>query len=123
MAIVTKHDIEKLRKKGVEDADRVIKILSELNMIVILTDEKAVPYYGLISDFKITKYFPTHILNLLAKKYKNQSMQPSAVLKTLDLLQETFLANYSKKEIQKASVEIKKDELTSKENAKPQSTP
>ncbi len=55
-AIVTKNDIEKLRKKGVEDIDNTLKALWETKMIAVFQDESGTEYYCLITDFYVSLY-------------------------------------------------------------------
>ena len=39
-AIVTRNDLEKLRKKGVDDVDRVLKAMWKSKMIAVFQDDK-----------------------------------------------------------------------------------
>lgn len=125
-AIVTRNDLEKLKKKGVQDVDIVVQMLQELKLITIMKDEGKIEYFGLISDFKIEKYYPLHNLNLIAEKYKNKSLSPSVLLKTLDMMEEEFWSikngnktktnGKEKKENKKQENKPKKEKKAKKEN-------
>jgi hypothetical protein len=52
-AIVTRDDLEKLQKKGVEDVDGVLKKLWDAQMIIVLQDEAGNEYFALQSNVKI----------------------------------------------------------------------
>ncbi|MHA1191818.1 MAG: hypothetical protein ACTSP9_05920 [Promethearchaeota archaeon] len=64
-AIVTKNDLEKLKKKGVEDVDKVLKMLWEGQMIQVFQDEMNNEYYALLSDFHVDLIFPKYLLNII----------------------------------------------------------
>lgn len=89
-AIVTRNDIEKLRKKGVDDVDKVLRDLYETKMINIIQDDKGVEYYYLASDFYIGKIYPKYILDIIRDQYRNKSQNGAALLKALDLLKEEY---------------------------------
>ncbi|MFX1411676.1 MAG: hypothetical protein ACFFA6_15100, partial [Promethearchaeota archaeon] len=57
-AIVTMRDLEKLRKKGVEDLYGVLKMLWDNEIIKVFQDENKNEYYALLSDFYLDKIFP-----------------------------------------------------------------
>ena len=89
-AIVTRNDIEKLKKKGVDDVDRVLKSLWETKMIAVFQDDKNTEYYCLTSDLFLHKFYPRYNLDTIRKQYRNKSQNPAALLKALDLMEEEY---------------------------------
>ncbi|MHA1602196.1 MAG: hypothetical protein ACTSVL_05100 [Promethearchaeota archaeon] len=61
-ALVTLNDLEKLRKKGVNDVDRVLKAFWEVKMISLFQDDKSNEYFCLTSDFYIGRFDPIYTL-------------------------------------------------------------
>ena len=89
-AIVTRDDLEKLQKKGVDDVDYVLKKLWEAKMIVVLQDDAGNEYYGLQSDLKILKIFPSYNLNLLRNQHTNKIKSTNVLLENVDALKDQF---------------------------------
>jgi DNA-binding transcriptional ArsR family regulator len=89
-AIVTKNDIEKLRKKGVEDVDEVLRLFWETKMIYVLQDDKGTEYFCLLSDFYIDKIFPRYAIDGVRDQFRTKSQNTNVLLKSLDLLKEEF---------------------------------
>ena len=89
-AIVTRDDLEKLQKKGVDDVDYVLKKLWEAKMIVVLQDDSGNEYYGLQSDLKILKIFPQYNLNLLRTQSSNKTKSTNVLLENVDALKDQF---------------------------------
>jgi len=89
-AVVTRNDLEKLKKKGVDDIDRALKAFWETKMIAVFQDDKQTEYYCLVSDFYINKFFPRYSLDTILSQYRNKSQNPNALLKALDLLKEEY---------------------------------
>jgi len=90
-AIVTKNDLEKLKKKGVEDIDDVLKMLWESQMIQVFQDDKNNEYYALLSDFYIDKIFPKFLLNIIKAEYEKKSKADQVLLEYLTVLENTYL--------------------------------
>ena len=90
-AIVTKNDLEKLKKKGVEDIDRVLKMLWESQMIQVFQDDRNNEYYALLSDFYIDKVFPKYLLNIIKDEYEKKSKADQVLLEYLTVLENTYL--------------------------------
>ncbi len=103
-AMVTKNDIEKLRKKGVEDIDDSLKALWETKMIAVFQDESGTEYYCLISDFYVSLYYPRYNLDTIRKQFLSKAQNPKALLKALDIMREEYL---SITKIQKVSARTK----------------
>ena len=90
-AIVTKNDLEKLKKKGVDDIDEVLKMLWETQMIQVFQDDKNNEYYALLSDFYIDKVFPKYLLNIIKAEYEKKSKADQVLLEYLTVLENTYL--------------------------------
>ncbi len=89
-AAVTRNDIEKLKKKGLDDPDGALKVFWENKMISVFKDDSGMEYFALSTDLGITKYFPRYLLDLLRKQYKSKSQNPTAIIQGLDLLKEEY---------------------------------
>jgi len=89
-AIVTRNDLEKLRKKGVDNVDRVLKAMWETKMVAVFQDDKQNEYYCLISDFYINKFFPRYILDTIRQQYRTKAQNPNALLKALDVMKDEY---------------------------------
>jgi hypothetical protein len=103
-AMVTKNDIEKLRKKGVEEIDKTLKALWDSKMIAVFQDESGTEYYCLITDFFAELFFPKYNLDTVRKQYISKSQNPKALIKALDMMREEYLSIYKS---QKASAKTK----------------
>ena len=79
-AIVTKNDLEKLKKKGVEDLDEVLKVLWENQMILVFRDDRNNEYYALLSDFLIELIFPKYLLNVIKQEYDKKSKAENVLI-------------------------------------------
>ena len=90
-AIVTKNDLEKLKKKGVDDIDDVLKMLWEAQMIQVFQDDKNNEYYALLSDFYIEKIFPKYLLNIIKAEYDKKSKADQVLLEYLTVLENAYL--------------------------------
>ncbi len=99
-AIVTKNDLEKLKKKGVDDVDDVLKILWENQMIQVFQDDQNNEYYGLISDFYLDRLFPKYLLNIIKQGYDSKSKSDQVLIEYLNVLEDSYqsMKESSKKE-------------------------
>ena len=91
-AIVTRNELEKLRKKGVDNVDRVLKILWENKMISVFKDEKDTEYYALQSDFKILKIYPKYNVDTIRAQYRSRTKNPNSLVRALDLMKSEYYA-------------------------------
>ncbi len=82
-----------MKKKGVDNVDRVLKILWQNKMIAVFKDLKGTEYYTLTSDFHIGSVFPKYNLDTIRDQYRAQSKNPSALLKALDLMKSQYYAS------------------------------
>ena len=92
-SIVTRDDLEKLQKKGVDDVDDVLKKLWGVKMILVLRDSDGNEYYGLQSDVKIRKIFPDYNLNMIRKQYAAKIKSTQVQLEYIDALRDMFNSN------------------------------
>src|SRR6056297_1128625 len=99
-AIVTRNELEKLRKKGVDNVDRVLKILWQNKMIAVFKDEKDTEYYALLSDFHILKIYPKYNVDTIREQYRSRTKNPNSLVKALDLMKSEY---YSMLEEQKSA--------------------
>lgn len=90
-AIVTRNDLEKLKKKGVEDIDSALKLLWDCQMIQVFQDEKGNEYYGLLSDFNISLLFPEYMINTIKAEYDTKSKADQVLIEYLDVLEDAYI--------------------------------
>ncbi len=95
-AIVTRNDLEKLRKKGVDDLDTVLKTLWENKLIQVFKDKQGIEYYALLSDFHLSLMFPKYLLNVIKAEYDNKSKADQVLIEYLNVLESTYLNLKSK---------------------------
>ena len=89
-AIVTRNDLEKLKKKGVEDLDVVLKKLWENRLIQVFRDENANEYYALVTDFLIERIFPKHMLLKVKDAYDHKSKADPVLVQYCNILEDTY---------------------------------
>jgi len=107
-AVVTRNDLEKLRKKGVDDLDAILKVMWENKMIAVFQDTNGNEYYCLTSDFKIEPIYPEYLVDTIRKQYIEKSQNEQVMLVALDLLRNsyyTFKKNYETSKTNKSDVE------------------
>jgi len=92
ISIVTKNDLEKLKKKGVEDLDEVLKLLWENKMTHVFQDQQGNEYYTLLTDFIIERIFPKYLLNIIKKQYEQKSKANEVLVEYINVLEDSFLA-------------------------------
>ncbi|MFX1409160.1 MAG: hypothetical protein ACFFA6_02315 [Promethearchaeota archaeon] len=89
-AIVTKNDLEKLKKKGVDDVDEVLKMLWDNQMIQVFQDERNNEYYALITDFHLDLIFPKYLLNIIKMEYEQKSKADQVLIEYLTVLENAY---------------------------------
>ena len=90
-AIVTRNDLEKLKKKGVEDIDDVLKKIWDNQMIQVFQDDRQNEYYTLLTDFSLEKIFPKYLLNIIKKEYDQKSKSDQVLIEYLNVLEDTYM--------------------------------
>ncbi|MGQ4872885.1 MAG: hypothetical protein ACP6IY_02315 [Promethearchaeia archaeon] len=91
-AIVTRNDLEKLKKKGVDDVDGVLKILWDIQMVQVFQDSRNTEYYALISDFYLNLIFPKYIVNVIKAEYEQKSKADQVLIEYLNVLEDIYMA-------------------------------
>ena len=89
-SICTKNEIEKLKKKGVEDVDGVLKTLWENQIVHVFQSSEGIEYYALLSDFYITKIFPKYILQTIISEYGVKSKSDKVLIEYLNVLEDAY---------------------------------
>jgi hypothetical protein len=89
-AIVTREDLEKLRKKGVDDIYGVLKILWDNKVIKVFHDEYNVEYYALLTDFYLDFIFPKYLLKVIRSAYEQKSKVKKALIENLNILEDAY---------------------------------
>jgi len=90
-AIVTKNELEKLKKKGVDNIDEVLKTLWENQIIQVFQDKKGNEYYALLTDFNISLMFPKYLLNIINTEYENKSKADPVLVEYLNVLEDAYM--------------------------------
>ena len=99
--MVTRDDLEKLRKKGVEDIDEILQKMWRLNMTTVIQDEKGNEYFALRSDFSIFKIFPEYMLNTIREQYRAKTKSEPVQLEFIDALKDQFYGARTQKKRKK----------------------
>jgi hypothetical protein len=89
-AVVTRDDLEKLQKKGVEDLEMVLKRLWDANFLAVMQDPAGNEYYALKSDICIKKVFPEYILNAIRQDYNDKVKNEMVLMEHLAILEDTY---------------------------------
>ncbi|MHA1871348.1 MAG: hypothetical protein ACTSXF_10395, partial [Promethearchaeota archaeon] len=87
-AAVTRDDIEKLRKKGVEDIDYVLKKLWDNKVIFVFQDNAGNEYYCLASDIRIELFFPDYLIDVVRRAYSKKTQNKEVLVEELEMLKE-----------------------------------
>ena len=90
LAIVTRSDLEKLKRKGVDDIDAALELFNSLKLITVLRDDNT-EYFALLSDFEISQFFPKYMLNSVRQSYMVKQNSNLALLTHIDLLAKEFM--------------------------------
>ncbi|MFW9950297.1 MAG: hypothetical protein ACFFKA_09275, partial [Candidatus Thorarchaeota archaeon] len=88
---VTQNELEKLKKKGVDDVFNVLKKLWDNQMIRVYHDKNNIEYYTLLTDFYVDKIFPKYILNVIKTSYEQRSKANKILTESLKALEEAYL--------------------------------
>lgn len=107
-AIVTKNDLEKLKKKGVDDLDEVLKWLWETQLVHVFRDDQNVEYYGLINDFYIGLLFPKYQFNIIKSEYEQKSKADRVLIEYIKVLEDAY---FTKKSAEKKAKKAEKKKL------------
>jgi hypothetical protein len=91
LTFATQEDLEKLRRKGVDDIPRVIQALKEKNILIDFKDDNGKVYYGLMSDFTIQRFVPEYCLDILREQYRRKAQNPEAIVNALQFLRDEYL--------------------------------
>ncbi len=102
-SIVTKNDLEKLKKKGVEDLNDVLKLLWENRITHVFQDPQGNEYYTLLSDFVIERVFPKYLLNIIKVQYEQKSKADEVLVEYINVLEDTFNTYREEKKKTKAN--------------------
>lgn len=89
-AIVTRNELEKLRKKGVDDLDDALKQLWDTKLVQVFKDARDIEYYALLSDFYLNLIFPKYLLNVIQKVHGQKSKSDQVLLEYLTVLENTY---------------------------------
>jgi hypothetical protein len=108
IACVTKPQLEKLRKKGVDDIDGTIRKLWDAGMLSVLYDENKNEYYSLKTDVKITKLFGKYLINVVKEQYEMKTKPNEILTSHLQILE----GNYAKfqEEMKKVTAVLAEEE-------------
>lgn len=100
--VCTKNEIEKLKKKGVEEVDRVLKTLWDNQIVHVFQSSEGIEYYALLSDFYIDTIFPKYILQTIISEYDVKSKADRVLVEYLNVLEDAY---YDYKAAKKAESE------------------
>ena len=95
--IVNREELQKLKKKGVEDTASVLKALYDCQLIKVFQGKEGKEHYALISDFYLGFMFPKYLLNIIKKDYENKSKANPVLIECLDVLETSYLNLKSKR--------------------------
>jgi len=88
--VTTKNTLEKLRKKGVDDVDEVLKVLYENKLIQVFQDKRSIEYYAMLSDFNLSLIYPKYALNTIIQEYELKSKMDKVLVEYLNVLEDTY---------------------------------
>ena len=101
-AIVTKNDLEKLKKKGVDDVDEVLKLLWDGQMIQVFQDDQNNEYYALLCDFYLNLVFPKYMMRVVKAEYETKSKADQVLVEYLKVLEDAYVTRKSAGKTEKA---------------------
>jgi len=117
-AIVTKSELDKLKKKGVDNPDMVLRTLWENKMITVLADKNGTEYYALISDFYLAPFYPSYNIDTIIQRYKTKSTTPKILLAALDIMKEEFYQQVETSKAEKKKAKKAKNATAEDEDKK-----
>ena len=103
--IATRNLLEKLKKKGVDDVDAVLKELWEQKLINVFRDKRGVEYYTMLSDFYMSLTYPKYLLNTVINEYVVKSKSDKVLVEYLNVLEDAYYNMKSKKKPSTKEVE------------------
>ncbi len=89
--VVSREDLEKLKKKGLDDVDALLKKFWDNKLITVLRDKAGKELYALIADITFERSFPLYLLNIIRKNYAEKSKSNPVLLEHLNILKDVFL--------------------------------
>ncbi len=108
--IVTKNVLEKLRKKGVDDIDGVLKTLWENNIIQVFQDKRNVEYYAILSDIHLSLIYPKYLLSIIIQEYEVKSKTDKVLIEYLNVLEDAYYNMKSQKKSKEKEEEEEEEE-------------
>ncbi len=103
--VVTKNVLEKLKKKGVDDIDGVLKTLYENNIIQVFQDKRNVEYYAMLSNIYVSLIFPKYLLNTIIQEYDVKSKMDKVLIEYINVLKDAYYNMKSQKKSQEKKEE------------------
>lgn len=88
-SFLKKNELRKLENKGVNNIDKLIKLLLD-NQVIKVYHSEGNDYYALITDFLIDLVIPKYILNVIKMYNDNKTKSNHVLIKYLNLLKETY---------------------------------
>ncbi len=94
--IATRQELDKLKKKGIDNIDEVLKCLEENQMIHIFQDHQGKKYFALLSDFYISLFFPNYLLDIVKHEYDEKAKSNQVLIEYLKILESEYLESQTK---------------------------
>lgn len=88
--IATRNLLEKLKKKGVDDVDGVLKKLWEHKLINVFRDKRGIEYYTMLSDFYMSLTYPKYLLSTVINEYEVKSKTDKVLVEYLNVLEDAY---------------------------------
>jgi len=108
---ITKKGIMKV-SDNIKNLNMVLEKIQSIGALKTIKTNEGKEIYFLITDLRIQKFFPDYILNIILKKYNQNTIPLPILINYLDILKETYQAEKtrSKEEEEKIEKEIIKRE-------------
>ncbi len=90
-AFTTRDDLEKLKKKGVDNVDAVLKLLWDARMLAVLRDPQGNEYYCLKADVVVEKFLPKYQIDVVRHNYNTKSKANVVLLEHLNVLEAAYV--------------------------------